>query len=157
MTSPSEHPNRVARCKWCHPEGRNKGRVIKFCWLATRRSSGCQLLLQLSLYLEGVAKTFCRANRDVLSAVIVSSEIMMYHVRYKWMWGHSKWSYETKIIWTGNVRESSCYGSAFTISGLSSMWALIIGTVVCLYYIHIFYYRVYYKWGSTVFLQAKWA
>lgn len=59
----------------------NKSRLTKLYWLATRQSGGCQLLLQILPYLEGTAKFFCRTNRDISSAVIISPGKMMHYFR----------------------------------------------------------------------------
>lgn len=73
--------NKQRDAKWHHHEGRDKSRLKKRCWLATHRSSSCQVLLQLSPFLEGTARTFRRANPAVSSAVIISSTKMMHYFR----------------------------------------------------------------------------
>lgn len=96
MASPLEQAKQAAGCKWCRHKEWNRGRVMKHCWLATRRSGVCQLPLQLSPYLEGAAKSFCFMNRVVLSRVMrfLLCGWLFWHVqerlamdpRWAWSW-----------------------------------------------------------------------
>lgn len=63
--------------------------------IATLQSGGCQLLLQLSLHLEGMAKNFRSTNQDVSSGMIILSGRMVHYFPYQWWWDHVKWLYET--------------------------------------------------------------
>lgn len=63
----------VAQCKWLQHKGRNRVWCRRL-----HQSSGCQLFLQLSSYLEGAVKNFHCINQDVFSVMLPSGKMVHY-------------------------------------------------------------------------------